>query len=80
MRVMATKSLLFTQGEESVTVKNREIKDVPDWVAETMLFKLAQKDNTIQVIENKEQQKKAENGESADSKKKTPKESPAEEK
>lgn len=80
MRVLATKSLLFTQGEESVTIKNHEIKDVPDWVAETMLFKLAQKDGTIQVIENREQQKEAENNKPAANKKPVDKESPAEDK
>ncbi|OHW63078.1 hypothetical protein EUAN_08620 [Andreesenia angusta] len=80
MRVMATRSLLFTRGEEEVKIKHHEIKDVPDWVAETMLFKLAQKDNTIQVIENKLQQKEAENSKPATNKKPATKESPAEEK
>lgn len=80
MRVMATKSLLFTRGEENVVIKHHEIKDVPDWVGETMLFKLAQKDNSIQVIENKTQQKEAENSKPVSNKKPVTKESPTEEK
>lgn len=62
MRIYSNKSLLFINGDERVKVKNFEITDVPDWVEDTPLFELAKSDGTLTVIESREQQVAAENG------------------
>lgn len=61
MRVIATRTYRFTNGNEEFTIKNHEITDAPDWISETTLFKLAQKDKSISEITTKEQQVAAEN-------------------
>lgn len=71
MKIHSTKSFLFvhpTEPEKNVRVQNEEIKIVPDWVKDTLLFKLASTPDKndhvdIFVIETKEQQIEAENGE-----------------
>lgn len=60
MRVFSVKSFLFVRGEEKVKVRNQEMKDVPDWVAETQLFKLAQIDGNIQILSSKSEEKQVE--------------------
>lgn len=60
IRIFAAKSFLFSNGEEEVEVKNREMKEVPDWVADTQLFKLAEIDGNIQIMESKAVQKEVE--------------------
>ncbi|MDU4597185.1 MAG: hypothetical protein E6Y49_04390 [Clostridium sporogenes] len=62
MRIYSNKSLLFINGDERVKVKNFEMTDVPDWVEDTPLFLLAKADGTLTVIESREQQVVAENG------------------
>lgn len=62
MRIYSNKSLLFINGDERVKVKNFEMTDVPDWVEDTPLFELAKADGTLTVIESREQQVAAENG------------------
>lgn len=64
MRIRSDRTFLFKDGNEEITVKAGEIKDVPDWIAKTDLFKLAQKDKTVLVISTKKDKKKAENDES----------------
>lgn len=63
MKVYSEKTFLFENGDEKVVVRNKEIKDVPEWVTKTTLFKLAEKDGSIQVLGDNKQQKAAENGE-----------------
>ena len=63
MRIRSDKSFLFKGDDEEITIKAGEIKDVPDWVGKTDLFKLAQKDKSILVISTKKDKKKAENDE-----------------
>ncbi|GAA0083135.1 hypothetical protein [Clostridium sp. CTA-6] len=62
MRIYTNKSLLFINGDERKKVKNFEMTDVPGWVKDTPLFELAKSDGTLTVIESKEQQVAAENG------------------
>lgn len=64
MRIRSDRTFLFKGSDEEITIKAGETKDVPDWVAKTDLFKLAQKDNTVLVISTKKDKKKAENDES----------------
>lgn len=64
MRIRSDRTFLFKGSDEEITIKAGETKDVPDWVAKTDLFKLAQKDKTILVISTKKDKKKAENDES----------------
>ncbi|NFI47861.1 hypothetical protein FDA77_18745 [Clostridium botulinum] len=71
MRVFASKSYLFKQEEEVALINNQEIKDMPDWIENTLLFKLAESDGSIQIIENNIQQKSVENGKTKNSKSKT---------
>ncbi|RXI46084.1 hypothetical protein DP145_01730 [Clostridium tetani] len=61
MRIRSDKSLLFRGDTENIIIRKSEIKDVPDWVAKTDTFKLANKEGSILVIETKEQKIKAEN-------------------
>lgn len=66
MKIHSAKAFLFQHPkklEESVKIKNSEMKTLPDWVAGTLLFKLALQDGDITVIENREQLVNAENGE-----------------
>ena len=62
MRLFSNKSYTFQKGELEVSIKNQEIKDMPDWIEETLLFKLAKKEGSISIIETPEQLKAAENG------------------
>ena len=65
MRIHSAKTFLFQhpkKTEESVEIKNSEMKSLPDWVEDTMLFKLAMKDKDITIIESREQQISADNG------------------
>lgn len=64
MRIRSDRTFLFKGSDEEITIKAGETKDVPDWVAKTDLFKLAQKDKTVLVISTKKDKKKAENDKS----------------
>lgn len=70
MRLFASKSFLFLNGEEEASIKNQDMKDMPDWIAETKLYKLAETDGSIQVIENSSQQNAIEKGNGNQGKKK----------
>lgn len=63
MVIRSDRTFLFRGSDEEITIKAGETKDVPDWVAKTDLFKLAQKDNTVLIISTKKDKKKAENDE-----------------
>lgn len=60
IRVFAVKSFLFTRGDEKVKVRNQEIAEVPNWAADTQLFKLAKIDGNIQVLSSKSEEKQVE--------------------
>lgn len=64
MRIRSDKSFLFKSDNEEAIIKAGEIKDMPDWIGKTDLFKLAQKEKSILVISTKKDKKKAENDES----------------
>jgi hypothetical protein len=64
MRIRSDRTFLFKGSDEEITIKAGETKDVPDWVAKTDLFKLAQKDKAVLVISTRKDKKKAENEES----------------
>lgn len=62
MRLFSRKTFLFKDGDEEAIVKNHEIVDAPDWIANTPLFKLAESSGDIEIINSVEKQKVAENG------------------
>lgn len=62
MRIRSERTFLFKGDNEEITIKAGEIKDVPDWVGKTDLFKLAQIDKSVLVISTKNK-RKAENDE-----------------
>lgn len=62
MRVYSKKTYMFKNGDEIEFIRNEEIKDVADWVAEDPLFKLAKEDGSIEEIETKAQQRNIEKG------------------
>lgn len=70
MRLFSSKSYTFQDGEEEASIKNQEIKDMPEWIENTLLFELAKKEGSISVIENTEQLKAAENGKKINNKSK----------
>lgn len=61
MRVHSTKSLLFRGDNGNEKIKYNEIKDLPDWVAETDTFKFAKAEGSLMIIKTKEEQINAEN-------------------
>lgn len=70
MKLHSRKSFLFvhpTDPEVRVSIQNEEMKIVPEWVADTLLFKLASNPDKsgnvdIFIIETREQATKADNG------------------
>lgn len=56
-RIFATKSFIFSNGEDEVKVKNHDWTEVPDWVTKTQLFKLAEIDGNIQIVQGKSEEK-----------------------
>ena len=70
MKIHSKKTFLFVHPQDTnitVHVQHEEIKTVPDWVSTTLLFKLASTPDVngnvdIFVIETKEQQIQADNG------------------
>lgn len=62
MVIRSEKTFLFKGDDKEITIKAGEIKNVPDWVAKTDLFRLAQKDKSIIVVSTKNK-KKIENNE-----------------
>lgn len=62
MKIFSKKTFRFDMKEQkSVTIKAMEFKNVPDWVKDTLIFKLASKDGTIQEIVSKKQSLALEN-------------------
>ena len=56
-RIFATKSFIFSNGEHEVKVKNPDRTAVPAWVIKTQLFKLAEIDGNIQIVQGKSEEK-----------------------
>lgn len=63
MVIFSKKSFKFINGTEEANIRNQEMKEMPDWIEGTLLFKLAKEDDSISVIENRKQLKAVENGE-----------------
>lgn len=78
MRILSKQTLRFDDpnGEQpSVTVKARDLfTEVPDWVVNSDMFQLANRDGTVEVIENKSQESKAEKKAASESNVKPPSE------
>ncbi|NFH34447.1 hypothetical protein FC976_18455 [Clostridium sporogenes] len=62
MKIYTNKVLLFKDGDLQHKAINFEIHPAPDWIKDTPLFELAKADGTLTVIESREQQVAAENG------------------
>lgn len=62
MRIYSKKTYMFKNGDEIEFIRNEEIKDVKDWVADDPLFKLAKADGSIEEIETIAQQRNVEKG------------------
>lgn len=65
MRIFSNISLQFDhpqQAAEPVVVQHQSFVDVPDWVAESTMFKLALADGSITVIESKQDEVQAQYG------------------
>lgn len=62
MKIYTNKVLLFKDGDSQYKATNFEIQPAPDWIKDTPLFELAKVDGTLTVIESREQQVAAENG------------------
>jgi hypothetical protein len=64
MRVFSKKAFQFDHpadpNEASVTVQALSFADVPEWVTESSMFKLASAEGSVEVIENKVQEAAAE--------------------
>lgn len=63
MRIRSEKTLLFKGDNAEEIIRKGEIKDLPDWVAKTEIFKLAKAEGSLLVIATKKDKKKAENEE-----------------
>lgn len=63
LKVHSTRKLLFRGDSDNFILEPYKITGAPDWIEKTDTFELATKDKCLSVIENSEQQKKAENGE-----------------
>lgn len=62
MRIFTKKAFQFEkQNMSAITTKAMAFQDVPDWVKDTLLFELALKDGSVQVIADTKQQKELEN-------------------
>ena len=63
MKIFSKKAYKFEiGGQEPFIVKPLSFITAPEWIKNTLLFKLAVKDGSIQVIASKEQQINIENG------------------
>lgn len=62
MRVYSKQTFLFKDGEDEFTVRHKDIVDVPDWIAKTPLFKLAEKSGDIEVMDSSNKVKEVEKG------------------
>ncbi|MEK8128670.1 hypothetical protein WMW72_12205 [Paenibacillus filicis] len=65
MRIFATKTYQFdhpTGAEDGVVVQHQSFADVPEWVTKSLIFKLAQKDGSVEVLESKQDEAAAEKG------------------
>ena len=62
MRIFTKKAFQFEkQNVPPVITKAVAFQDVPDWVKNTLLFELALKDGSIQILADMKQQKELEN-------------------
>ncbi len=62
MRIFTKKAFQFEkQNVPPVITKAMAFQNVPDWVKNTLLFELALKDGSVQVLADTKQQKELEN-------------------
>ncbi len=64
MRIFARQALRFDhpqKAEAPVFVRALDFSDVPDWVAESMMFKWAEEEGTVMRVDSKADEMKAEN-------------------
>ncbi len=69
MRIFSKKAFKFPnpgRSDSAVTVRAREFAVVPDWVKDTLLFRLASQDGDITVLESHAQVAEVEKKEAAD--------------
>jgi len=59
MRIFAKKSFKFFERTSGAVAKTRPLEfcDVPEWVRRDPLFILAQKEGSVEILENKQRQK-----------------------
>lgn len=65
MRIFSKRALRFhhpKDNQESAFVQSQSFADVPDWVEDSAMFKLASQDETVTVIESKKDEIAAEKG------------------
>lgn len=65
MRIFVKKSFQFnhpTEAVDAVKVQLESFADVPDWVEDSAMFKLASQDGDVLVIESKQDELAAETG------------------
>ena len=60
MRVFSKKAFEFSRGEERVKVLPLQFSDIPDWAAEDQMFKWAQADGDIEIIQSPKEEAKVE--------------------
>lgn len=65
MRILAKKAFRFEVGLESYQCIPGKIQDMNDKFSESLLFKMARAEGSIEVIENTAQQKQIENDSTA---------------
>lgn len=60
MRVFSKKAYEFSRGEERVKVLPLQFTDIPDWATEDQMFKWAQADGDIEIVQSSQEEAKAE--------------------
>ncbi|WP_143088426.1 hypothetical protein [Paenibacillus algorifonticola] len=63
MRIFSKAALQFDHPKDfsvKASVRPGEFKDVPDWVEDSVMFKLASKDGTVMLVDSKAQEIAAE--------------------
>lgn len=59
MRIFTKKSFEFENAEEKVVTSPLAIQDVPAWVKDNWLFKMAKKDGDVEIIGSAKDEKNA---------------------
>lgn len=60
MRIFAKKKFMFRQGDQSFMVDPLVFTSAPDWIKKDPMFKWAQVDGDIEVLDSKEDEKAVE--------------------